>query len=74
MTTVQIGAFADPSNAMRVGARFAKYGKVAFADQTAGARSVRVVRVVVVGSAAVKAVIEAAGAAGLSGAFVVVHR
>ena len=74
VATVQIGAFADPSNAMRVGARFAKYGKVAFADQTAGARSVRVVRVVVVGSAAVKAVIEAAGAAGLSGAFVVVHR
>jgi rare lipoprotein A len=72
-TTVQIGAFADPSNAMRVGTRFSKYGKVAFADQMAGERSVRVVRVVVVGNAAVKAVIEAAGAAGLSGAFVLAH-
>ncbi len=72
--TVQIGAFSDPANAIRVGAQFGKFGEVVVTDQSRDGRTLRVVQVMIQDTRTTsETVIAAAAAAGLSGAFVVSH-
>lgn len=68
---VQVGTFADPANAARAGRLVAAYGTVAVAEAAVDGRAVNVVRVTVAGGSDPAAVIDAARAAGLDGAFVV---
>lgn len=71
-TAVQLGVFSDPANAAKVGARFKTYGTVVITDQVRDGRTLQSVRVVIAdASVAPATVINAAAAAGLSGAFVV---
>ncbi|SDB13849.1 septal ring lytic transglycosylase RlpA family protein [Bauldia litoralis] len=71
-TTIQLGVFLDQRNAARVGDDFARFGEVVTTDQARDGRTLRIVQVVIRDTAiAPEAVIKAASAAGLSGAFVV---
>ena len=69
--TVLLGAFSDPTNADRVAANFRRFGQVASLDQPTGGRSLRVVRVTLDASVDPADVVDAAAAAGLSGAHVI---
>lgn len=68
---VQLGAFADPANARRIAASFARYGAVVATNRTVSAGSVTVIRIAVADDQSPADVIAAARAAGLRGAFVV---
>jgi rare lipoprotein A len=68
--TVQVGTFADLSNAKRVASRLKGLGEPVIADDERDGRTVHVVQIRVA-DADPQAVIEAAGALGLTGAFVV---
>ena len=67
---IQLGAFSDPTNAERVAANFRRFGQVASLDQPTGGRSLRVVRVTLDASIDPADVVDAAAAAGLTGAHV----
>jgi len=67
---VQIGTFADPARAKLIAARFVHFGAVTLIDRISEGQTLRIVRVVAT-RAPPDAVIAAADAAGLSGAFVV---
>ncbi len=70
--TIQLGVFLEAANAARVGSDFARFGKVVTTEQERDGRTLRIVKVVIGDSAiAPEAVIKAAAAVGLSGAFVV---
>ncbi len=66
---IQVGTFADPANAARAGRIVSAYGTVTIAETSAAGRTVRVVRVAIAADTTPEAVIAAAHAAGLSGAF-----
>lgn len=69
---VQVGTFADLSNAKRVASRLQRLGEPVIADDQRNGRTVHVVRVrVVKADVDPQAVIDAAGDLGLAGAFVV---
>jgi len=72
VTTIQLGVFADPANADRVRAQFTRFGSVSLTDQARGGRTLRIVRIALDETdVAPETVIDAAAAAGLTGAFVV---
>jgi rare lipoprotein A len=68
---VQLGSFGDPANAARVASNFGRFGQVTTAAP-AGSKPLTIVRVSVAADT-VPAVIAAANATGLSGAFVLTH-
>jgi rare lipoprotein A len=69
--TIQLGAFGDPANASRIAASFGRYGAVASVPETGGSRPLTVVRVALNAGVDAASVLDAAKAAGLSGAFIV---
>lgn len=69
---VQLGVFADPANAARVGAMFRKFGRVDVVRQSRDGRALRIVKVAISDRSTDPArVIAAAESAGLSGAYIV---
>ncbi len=69
VTVVRLGAFADDENAARVARDFSRYGKTAISVDTNGARALSVVDVQITTGVTVEAVVKAAAAVGLKGAF-----
>ncbi len=69
--TIQLGSFSTPENAERVADQFGRYGQTQMQPRDFGGRTLHVVLVTTDGSVPPQAVIEAAAANGLQGAFVV---
>jgi len=69
--TIQLGAFGDPANAGRIAASFGRFGAVQSVPGAGGARPLTVVRVALNADVDAGRVLDAAKAAGLSGAFIV---
>jgi hypothetical protein len=67
---IQLGAFGDPANVSRIAAEFGRFGAVN-ALPNAGSRPLTVVRVALNAGIDPQNVLDAAKAAGLSGAFIV---
>ena len=67
---VQVGSFADRTNAERVAALLGRFGRTEVSTRDSGGRTLNVVRVAVAGTTP-DAVIAAAADMGLDGAFVV---
>jgi len=70
---VQVGSFSDPTNAERVAAQFDSMGSSVITVHEAGGRMVNVVHVAAGEGTTAEAIIAAAAAMGLPGAFVVNH-
>jgi len=68
--TIQLGSFSTSENAGRVAARFGRYGRTWMQPREFGGRTLQVVSVTTDGSVAPQAVIDAAAAEGLQGAFI----
>ena len=69
--TIQLGSFSTPENAERIAAQFGRYGQTQLQTRDTGGRNLQVVFVTTDGSIPPEAVIDAAVATGLNGAFVV---
>ena len=69
--TIQLGSFSSPENAQRVAMNFGRYGQTQLQPRQFGGRTLQVVSVTTDGSVAPQAVIDAAAAHGLDGAFIV---
>ena len=69
--TIQLGSFSTPENAERIAADFGRFGQTQMQTRELGGRTLQVVFVTTDGSVAPAAVIDAAKANGLDGAFVV---
>jgi rare lipoprotein A len=70
-TVVQIGSFSDAANAAHVATSFGRFGRTDVRPRDFGGRTVQVVSVTLDPSVSSAAVVNAASAAGLDGAFVV---
>ncbi len=69
--TIQLGSFSTPENAERVASKFGRFGRTWIEPRELSGRTLQVVSVFTDGSVAPQAVIDAAAAEGLDGAFVV---
>ena len=69
-TTVQIGTFSDPANALRVVQEFGRFGITEQREDRTGGRTLTVVHVAIGAGVSPESVISAAAEAGLAGAFV----
>ena len=67
---VQLGSFSDPTNAIRVAAQFRRFGSVENDEQQVNGQAMTVVRIAVAKSIDPGTVVEAANAAGLTGAYI----
>ena len=72
-TVVQLGSFGNPDNAARAVHDFAHFGQAVARTKQVNGRDLTVVTVALAPSVSPDAVVQAAAAAGLSGAFVVNH-
>ncbi|HVZ12904.1 MAG TPA: septal ring lytic transglycosylase RlpA family protein, partial [Bauldia sp.] len=68
--TIQLGAFGDPANASRIAASFGRFGSVQAVPGTDASRPLTVIRVALNAGVDAGSVLDAAKAAGLSGAFI----
>jgi hypothetical protein len=69
--TIQLGSFSTPENAARIAGQFSRFGQTEMQYRALDGREVQVVLVTTDGSVPAQAVINAAAANGLVGAFVV---